>query len=74
VKTSSLGEPVRWWVAQWLNLRNRSDIRGENVFFSRNETLAIFHQQAIRMMRGQQSVEETYEVMKRGIEPLQRRR
>jgi ABC-type glycerol-3-phosphate transport system substrate-binding protein len=74
VKTSSLGEQVRWWAAQWLNLRNRSDILGESVFFSRNETLAIFHQQAVKMMRGQQSVEDTYEVMKRGIEPLQRRR
>jgi len=74
VKTSALGEQVRWWVAQWLNLRNRSDIRGESVFFARNETLAIWHQQAIRMMRGQQGVEETYEIMRRGIEPLQQRR
>ncbi len=74
VKTSPLGEQVRWWVAQWLNLRNRSDILGENVFFSRNETLAMFHLQAVKMMRGQQSVEETYEVLRRGIEPLQKRK
>jgi hypothetical protein len=74
VKTSPLGEQVRWWVAQWLNLRNRSDVLGEEVFFARNETLATFHQHAVKMMRGQQSVEETYEVMKRGIEPLQKRK
>jgi ABC-type glycerol-3-phosphate transport system substrate-binding protein len=74
VKTSPLGEQVRWWVAQWLNLRNRSEILGEDVFSARNETLAIFHQQAVRLMRGQQSAEDAYENMKRGIEPLQRRK